>query len=292
MPSGRRLWFGIFKLAIWTALVMLFFRLLGMIVGGNFREFWVLIAAAVTIFITFVVNLLKRFQLPGDTENGHTASPTLSALPNGANAINLYGEGQVMAEKPKVIIQSPGNVTINNTTNHNNVQGGIIGSGTVNVHQYGDKTPSMPIPSALQPDDSVVLLPMKDTANLDELQEYADKLMGKAIAENTVRNILERADVESCGEENRGRARPQTLSARTGGEGHCRLRRHQKSEVKRRSHASKIQNLFFRIARSMRAFLCFDAFNRHSHASISFDRFPDLWMVHLVRLERRARQRH
>ena len=208
MRKGRRLWFDILKLAIWTALVMLFFRFLGMVVGGNFREFWVLIAAAVTIFITFVVHLLKRFQLPGDTEDGQAASPTLSALPNGANAINLYGEGQVMAEKPKVIIQSPGNVTINNTTNHNNVQGGIIGSGTVNVHQYGDKTPLMPAPPVAQPDDAVVVIPSQETANLSELLGYGEKLLGKPIAENTVRNVLDRADVESCGEEVRGRVRP------------------------------------------------------------------------------------
>jgi hypothetical protein len=30
--------------------------------------------------------------------------------------------------------------------------------------------------------------------------------MGRAVAENTVRNVLERAAVESCGEEKRGRA--------------------------------------------------------------------------------------
>lgn len=208
MSKGGRFLFGVAKLAIWTAGVLLFFRAVAYFVGGDFVDIYAPVGGVCTVFIVYFSDLIKRFRLPGDEEGGQTASSILPAQLNEANVISLYGGSQAMAENPKVIIQSPGNVTINNNTTHNNVQGGIIGNGTVNVHQYGDRTPPMPAPPAAQSADPVVLIPMKDTANLDELLEYAEKLVGKAIAENTVRNILERADVESCGEENRGRARP------------------------------------------------------------------------------------
>ena len=97
-------------------------------------------------------------------------------------------------------------VTINASTNHN-ASGGIIGNAPITIHQHFDKPP--PAPSIIDAEiiAEAAVVPNAETASLDALQEYAESLMGKALAENTVRNVLERAAVESCGEENRGRAR-------------------------------------------------------------------------------------
>lgn len=177
-------------------------------IGGRFQEEWFLCTAFIlcgvallAVFLQWVRQLaVKARELP--------AGQTFPDNPGAANPVELVQGMLPMSDKPKVIIQSPGNVTINHNTTHNNVQGGIIGSGTVTVHQHFDKTQPSPPPPETQSTDPVLLIPAKETANLDELQVYVEKLLGKAIAENTVRKILERAEVESCGEEIRGRARP------------------------------------------------------------------------------------
>jgi hypothetical protein len=86
MSKGGRLWFGFIKLAIWTAAILLFFRLLGHLIGGNFRDLWLPVAVLCTVFITFLVEFLKRLRLPGDTEAKPSALPFYSADPAPTNA--------------------------------------------------------------------------------------------------------------------------------------------------------------------------------------------------------------
>ncbi len=99
-----------------------------------------------------------------------------------------------------------GDITFNASTNHN-ASGGIIGNAPITIQQHFDKPP--PAPSIIDAEiiTEAAAAPKAETASLDELRDRAETFMGKPLAENTIRNILERAAVESCGEEIRGRAR-------------------------------------------------------------------------------------
>jgi len=176
-------------------------------IGGRFKENWFLWTAFIFCWVGllgFFLQWVRRLAMKAGELSSVQASPN---GPDFENHIALVQGMSPMSEKPKVIIQSPGVVNVHHNTTHNNVQGGIVGSGTVTVHQHFDQTrPPAPVPEP-QSDDPVVLIPIKETANLDELLEYAETELKRPLAENTMRNILERADVESCGEEKRGRAR-------------------------------------------------------------------------------------
>ena len=203
MPNDEPFWFRAAKLAIWAAAILLFFRFLGYLVGGNFRDFWLIIATASTMFITFFATLLKRLRLPGDAEcvssitNGGTNSQTLNPL--------MTKDPIAMAKNENQSFTFTAPVTINTATNHN-APGGIISNAPVTVNQYYDKQkPAAPIIDA-EIIEAAPVVPEAETASLDELRVYAETLMGRAIAENTIRNVLERAAIESCDEEKRGRA--------------------------------------------------------------------------------------
>lgn len=197
---------GIGALIFWTAAVLLFFNTMGTIVGGYFREFWLYIALFTSAFFVLVVKCVRGLCLqpePGSAGNGLLHQPIDT---KGATTLSQSNEQPVISNPSQVIIQNPENVTVNHTETHNKVQGGIIGSGTVTVHQhFGNQQPS-----ATVPDDKTVqaveIVDSEDAANIGDLHDYAETLLGRALAGNTVRNVLDRAKIDSCGNEKRGRA--------------------------------------------------------------------------------------
>jgi hypothetical protein len=132
------------------------------------------------------------------------------AAPGGTDDQNLNPlmtkEPTAMAENENPSFTFTAPVTITNSTNHN-APGGIISNAPVTVNQYYDKP--KPVSSTIDAEiiEKATVVPNAETVSLDELHARAEKFMGRPIAENTIRNVLERASVESCGEEERGRAR-------------------------------------------------------------------------------------
>lgn len=213
MPVRDPTWLKLLKLGFLVGGGLLFFRFilhLAAFLGSDIQNMWIPIAGASALFLVFFTNLVKQLRLPDRSKANQPIVPMVSTDADGSSTFEFSGESHAMTEKPKVIIQNPGNVTINNNTTHNNVQGGIIGSGSVTVHQHFEKPEATNPATEPQPVEPVKLIPIKEAVNIDELLAYAETLMGKAMAENTVRNILERAEIESCGEEKRGRARAKT----------------------------------------------------------------------------------
>lgn len=193
--------------AVWTVGILVTAYAMRDIIGGRFKDDWFIITSMVLSALVLFVGFLQWVSRLAMKATGHPSNQISPNDSDAGNHIEIVQGMSPMSDIPKVIIQNPGNVTINHNTTHNNVQGGIVGSGTVTVHQHFDKAQSSTPPHDAQSDDPVVLIPVKETANLDELLEYAETELKRPLAENTMRNILERADVESCGEEKRGRAR-------------------------------------------------------------------------------------
>ena len=193
--------------AFWALAMFFTYSIVEFIFRGHIEKYWltllvIMLGCGVMLSLT-ARNLIKdgipravslfRPAMPGNPDES-TANPFMTK------------ETTAMAqnENPSITFSAP--VTINASTNHN-ASGGIIGNAPITIHQHFDKPP--PAPSIIDAEiiAEAAVVPNAETASLDALQEYAESLMGKALAENTVRNVLERAAVESCGEENRGRAR-------------------------------------------------------------------------------------
>lgn len=127
----------------------------------------------------------------------------------GKLGLSISDTGMIdMGENSKYVFNDAKVVNIqdNSCTINNSATGGIVTGGTVNI--YGDTARGTDSSTAPQEPSSKDADGNNESTTIDELLEYAEKLMGRAIAENTVRNVLDRANVESCGEEVRGRARP------------------------------------------------------------------------------------
>jgi hypothetical protein len=133
-----------------------------------------------------------------------------SPTPNGTDEQTMnplvIKDTTTMAKNEPPPITFTGPVSITNATNHN-APGGIISNAPVTVNHYYDK--SKPAPSTIDAEiiEPATVVPEAETASLDELVAYTETHMGRAVAENTVRNVLDRNAVESCGEEKRGKAR-------------------------------------------------------------------------------------
>ena len=98
MSKGEVFWFKFVKLAIWTAAILLFFRILGYLLGGHFRELWLAVAVLCTAFITFLVEFLKRFRLPGDGANEPTVLPVQVTEAGNAIAMTTTGNRELMTD--------------------------------------------------------------------------------------------------------------------------------------------------------------------------------------------------
>lgn len=217
MPRGGRFWFGVAKLAIWTISVLLFFRVLGLMVGGNFREYWVLIAAASTVFISFLVNLLKRFNLPGDPEN---KQPTPSADASMVNALTVMGDGTCMPDNPNVEHKT---LHINHGTSYHNTPGGMMNFGPVTVHQNFGDGQANPESAQEEPREKAVEVVADDeTIDINSLVDLSANIKSPGVSRNTVDNILKKAGIKPCATEKDGKTirylypRKESLSAIAG----------------------------------------------------------------------------
>ncbi len=193
--------------AFWAAAMFFTYNLVVLMFRGRIEEqgavFLVFMFGFAALYATFSRDLIEL----GMPAAASLVRSAMSGNPDEAIATPLMIKdptAMAKTENPSFTFSAP--VTINASTNHN-ASGGIIGNAPITIHQHFDKPPPAPPIIDAEIIQEAAVVPDAETASLDALQEYAERLMGKALAENTVRNVLERAAVESCGEENRGRAR-------------------------------------------------------------------------------------
>lgn len=133
MGRSGRFWFGIAKLAIWTCGVLLFFRAVAYFIGGFFLEVWVPIAGVSTIFFIYFGDIVKRFRLPGDTEDKQSALPTSTASATDENARPATKDATTMPDKPNIYIDKV--LNINHGTINQNTPGGTMNFAPVTYNQ-------------------------------------------------------------------------------------------------------------------------------------------------------------
>lgn len=133
MAKVGRFLFGVAKLAIWTAGVLLFFRAVAYFVGGDFIEIYVPIAGACTIFFVYFSDIVKRFRLPGDAEGKPSALPVSSDDTIGGNALLTTKDATTMPDKPNVYIDKV--LNINHGTINQNTPGGTMNFAPVTYNQ-------------------------------------------------------------------------------------------------------------------------------------------------------------
>ena len=194
-----------FALAFWAFAMLFTYNLMEVVFRGHIEKYGLALFAfmfgCAVLFSEFSRSLI-RLGVP-------KAAALFQPDPNGTDAQTLNSpmtkEPIAMAknENPSFTFTAP--VTINASTNHN-APGGIIGNAPITIQQHFDKPP--PVPSTIDAEiiKEAAAAPKAETANLDELVAYTETLMGRAVSENTVRNVLERNAVESCDNEKRGRA--------------------------------------------------------------------------------------
>ncbi len=194
-----------FALAFWAFAMLFTYNLVEVVLRGHIEEYGLALFAfmlgCAVLFGEFSRYLI-RLGVP-------KAAALFQPDPNGTDAQTLNPlmtkEPIAMAknENPSFTFTAP--VTINASTNHN-APGGIIGNAPITIHQHFGKPP--PTSSTIDAEiiEKAAVVPNAETASIDELVAYTETHMGRAVAENTVRNELKRNAVESCGEEKRGRA--------------------------------------------------------------------------------------
>ena len=202
----------VYVAAITSWLVGMFFTVIILHTVAEGREVhWLSAVAIIIIAAAFLAALVMQL-----VKYGVSKPPAEPNAPVGiceANALIAGKDALPMSENPKLLIISPGVVNIQDNATHN-APGGIISSGTVNVHHPVEER----VVEAAQvaPEESKAETPVTlsdaEAVSLDELVEYANKLMEYPVSGGTVRNILKRAGVKALknkeprGEDNRARA--------------------------------------------------------------------------------------
>jgi hypothetical protein len=196
----------LFALAFWAVAMLLTYNLVGMVFRGHIEERGATLLAlmfGLAVLYGLLSCSLIKFGVPKALSLFRKISPGDSAEQASNPLMSKDATSMAKNETPSFIFSQP--VTINASTN-NNAPGGIISNAPVTVNQYYDK----PNPNVSDIDAETIeadpVVPEAETVTLDYLVARTETLMGRAVAENTVRNALERAAVESCGEEKRGRA--------------------------------------------------------------------------------------
>lgn len=194
----------LFGMLFWAAAMSLTFSLIHLIFRGRLEEYWPHTLAIIFAAAALLANLSRDFIRQGILKVAslfhQTSSTDIVKIESGSL---MAKEPIAMAGNEKFIINNPGTVNIqDNSTSpvtNNNVQGGIIGSGTVHVHQHIEeqavKTQTLQVkPAGGTPDAD------NDTIDINELLAYAEQFAKRPVARNTITNILERGGIESCGE--------------------------------------------------------------------------------------------
>jgi hypothetical protein len=197
----------VFAFVSWAIAMLLIYNMAGMVFRGHIEEYWFAILLLMFGAGVFFWELSRYVIKQGIPQVASFFQPVAPGGADGQNSTPLMTKdttAMAKNETPSYTFTAP--VTITNATNHN-AAGGIISNAPVTVNHYYDK--SKPTPSTIDAEiiEPATVVPEAETASLDELVAYTETHMGRAVAENTVRNVLERNAVESCGEEKRGKAR-------------------------------------------------------------------------------------
>ena len=195
-----------FALVFWAFAILLTYNLVGMVLRGHIEEY------GITLFIFMfgcaalfgeVSRHVIRFGVPKAATLFH------SAAPGGTDGQNLNPfltkDTTAMAKNDPPPFTFSDGITFNASTNHN-APGGIIGNAPITIHQHFDKPPLSSPTIDAEIIEKAAVVPKTETASIEQLVAYTETLMGRAVSENTVRNVLERNAVESCDNEKRGRA--------------------------------------------------------------------------------------
>jgi hypothetical protein len=197
----------VFAFAFWAVAMLLTYNLVGMVFRGHIEQNWfalIIFIFGLAIFYGTLSQSLIKFGVPKAAALFQPAAPGGTDEQNANPLVTKETTAMAKNESPSFTFTAP--VTISTATNHN-APGGIISNAPVTGNQYYDK-PQLASPAIdAEVIEAAPVVPEAETVTLDYLVARAETLMGRAVAENTVRNVLERAAVESCGEEERGRAR-------------------------------------------------------------------------------------
>jgi hypothetical protein len=184
----------------WAFPMLLVVSMVDLLLKGRFEEYWPHACAIMFGAAAFLANLSRDFIRHGILKVASLFNPAPPGHLVKIDAGPLMSKELVaMAGNEKFVINNPGTVNIQDKSTNNNVQGGIIGTGTVHVHQRIEeqavKTQTFEVkPAAGIPADD------NDTIDINELLAYAEQLAKRPVARNTITNILERGSIESCGE--------------------------------------------------------------------------------------------
>ncbi len=195
-----------FALAFWAFAMLFTYNLVEVVLRGHIEEYGLALFAfmlgCAVLFGEFSRYLI-RLGVPKAAALFQPAAPGGIDAPISNPLMTKDTTIMAKTEKPSFTFSAP--VTINASTNHN-APGGIIGNAPITIHQHFGKPP--PTSSTIDAEiiEKAAVDPNAETASIDELVAYTETLMGRAVAENTVRNVLERNAVESCDGEKRGRA--------------------------------------------------------------------------------------
>ena len=195
-----------FALAFWAFSMLFTYNLMEVVLRGHIEKYGLALFAfmfgCAVLFGEFSRYLIrlgvpKAAALFQPEASGNTAASTLNPL--------TTKEPTAMAKNETPPFTFSGDITFNASTNHN-APGGIIGNAPITIHQHFGKPP--PTSSTIDAEiiEKAAVVPKTETASIEQLVAYTETLMGRAVAENTVRNVLERNAVESCDGEKRGRA--------------------------------------------------------------------------------------
>ena len=207
MSRRDPLWFAALKLLLWVAGLLLFFRAMThffAFLGGDLRDFWMLIAGASTVFIVFWGLLLWRWRLLGNAGNEQAVLPAIAAGMNDENAIAVIKETTTMPDKPHIYIDKV--LTVNHGTINQNAPGGTMNLAPVTYNQTFETRQATGETAQGEPQDEAAgTLGVDEAIDIKGLAEYSAKLKPPGVCANTVRKILNDADIQPCAAERDGR---------------------------------------------------------------------------------------
>ena len=185
----------LFVLALCLIVISLLLSLFPQEVWQRFDLYWVLgviIFGLIALLTTFSRSFIRR----GISQTASLFKQNSIAEFDESTTSSLMAKEQItMPSENKFYLNNPV-IHNNHTTNvtNNNVQGGIIGSGTVHVHQHiEEKNAGLPI---RQEDAEAVDFDESDMADVNELIEYSAKLMLGGVSRNTIKKIMRDANIK------------------------------------------------------------------------------------------------
>lgn len=132
----------VFAWLSWAVCMLLIVMLVDVLLKGHFEEYWLPVVLIIFGAAALMANVSRDFIKHGLQKVVSLFHPTRSDDTDKRNAAITAREPTAMSGNGKLVINNPASVTINQNTTHNNVQGGIIGNGTVHVHHHVEGRPA------------------------------------------------------------------------------------------------------------------------------------------------------